>query len=109
MFTVMLFIFFCFFGILAMFFYIYWRQEALIKGLHEESTQTRLLIRSLESRLDYLAQLCLAEKSNGVSAEDKNTIGINNSPSADPLLHLSFDEPANEALEKSNLEMNINL
>lgn len=109
MFSIMLFIFFCFFGILAMFFYIYWRQEGIIKELHEESTQIKMVIRSLESRLDYLAQLCLAEKNNGASPDDKIAMAIKDTPSADPLLHLSFDDPAKGALDKSNLEMDINL
>ena len=109
MFSIMLFIFFCFFGILAMFFYIYWRQEILIKGIHEENTQTRVLIRSLESRLDYLAQLCLTDKNNAASADDKISMIVNDSPTTDPLLHLSFDDPSKNGQDKSSFEMNINL
>ncbi len=62
MFSAMLFIFFCFFGILAMFFHVLWRQEQIAKSLKEENTQLRVLLRALESRMDYLAQICLAEK-----------------------------------------------
>lgn len=54
MFSIMLFIFLCFFGILAVLVYMLRCQDKLVKQLHEEHAQLRLLLRAMESRLDYL-------------------------------------------------------
>ena len=54
MFSIMLFIFLCFFGILAVLYHMLRSQEKLCKSLHEEHAQMRVMLRSLESRLDDL-------------------------------------------------------
>lgn len=54
MFSIMLFIFLCFFGILAVLVYMLRSQERLVRQLHEEHAQLRLLLRAVESRMDYL-------------------------------------------------------
>lgn len=109
MFQIMLFIFFCFFGILAMFFYIQWRQEQIARTLKEENTQLRVLLRALESRLDYLAQICLSENGNNreIAGNDPKTRG--DLASTDPLLHLSFDEPGESPSSSRNSGLDINL
>lgn len=105
----MLFIFFCFFGILAMFFYIQWRQEQIARSLREENTQLRVLLRALESRLDYLAQICLSEKGDNleIASNDPNTIP--DIAGTDPLLHLSFDEPGESPGNTRGSGLDINL
>ncbi len=54
MFSIMLFIFLCFFGILAVLVYMLRCQEKLVRQLREDHAQLRVMLRALESRLDYL-------------------------------------------------------
>ena len=54
MFSIMLFIFLCFFGILAVLVYMLRTQERLVQQLRDEHAQVRVLLRAVESRLDYL-------------------------------------------------------
>lgn len=92
MFSFMLFIFLCFFGILAVLYHMLRSQEKLCKSLHEEHAQMRVLLRSLESRLDAMdvaEPVALAGKGAARLAPRPAP-----APAEDPLLHLSFDEPA---------------
>lgn len=54
MFSIMLFIFLCFFGILAVLVYMLRGQEQLVTQLRDEHAQLRVLLRAMESRLDHL-------------------------------------------------------
>ncbi|MCX4309080.1 MAG: hypothetical protein OSJ28_02075 [Desulfovibrio sp.] len=109
MFSAMLFIFFCFFGILAMFFHVLWRQEQIAKSLKEENTQLRVLLRALESRMDYLAQICLAEKGQLPDSSIRDTRARADMAGIDPLLHLSFDEPGHPVEGNDKTGMDIHL
>lgn len=81
MFSLMLFIFLCFLGMLAVQFYMLRSQERLNRALRDEHAQMRVLLRAMEARLDALG--CPAETA------------VQATPAAqDPLLHLSFDAPA---------------
>ena len=75
MFSIMLFIFLCFFGILAVLVYMLRCQEKLVRQLREEHTQLRMMLRAMESRLDYPdgSQPAAAD----VSAAD---VSVNDSP-----------------------------
>ena len=85
MFSIMLFIFLCFFGILAVLYHMLRSQEKLCKSLHEEHAQMRVLLRAMEARLDAL----------GCPAPKLAEAAVQATPAAqDPLLHLSFDAPA---------------
>lgn len=53
MFSIMLFIFLCFFGILAVLVYMLRCQEKLVRQLREDHAQLRVMLRALESRLDF--------------------------------------------------------
>ena len=53
MFSIMLFIFLCFFGILAVLVYMLRCQEKLVRQLREDHAQLRVMLRAMESRLDY--------------------------------------------------------
>ncbi|MDE7241958.1 hypothetical protein [Desulfovibrio sp.] len=108
MFSALLFIFFCFFGILAALFYLLKRQEQAWQLLRDEHAQLRVLLRALESRLEYLAAVCLdpeqarrAEARAATAAGDDKP-GASSAPvsagpagasGTDPLLRLSFEEP----------------
>lgn len=93
MFSIMLFIFLCFFGILAVLYHMLRSQEKLCKSLHEEHAQMRMMLRSLESRLDALDMTAPAPAaaSNGAARLAPRPAP---QPAEDPLLHLSFDDPA---------------
>lgn len=83
MFSLMLFIFLCFLGMLAVQFYMLRSQERLNRALRDEHAQMRVLLRAMEARLDALG--CPAPKLAETAVP----------PAAqDPLLHLSFDAPA---------------
>lgn len=86
MFSLMLFIFLCFLGMLAVQFYMLRSQERLNRALREEHAQVRVLLRAVEARLDAL----------GCPAAPKvaETVVQATPASQDPLLHLSFDAPA---------------
>lgn len=53
MFSIMLFIFLCFFGILAVLVYMLRCQEKLVRQLREEHDQLRVMLRTMEARLDF--------------------------------------------------------
>ena len=93
MFSIMLFIFLCFFGILAVLYHMLRSQEKLCRSLHEEHVQMRVLLRSLESRLDGLD---VTEQETAPSLQSAARLAARPAPqpAEDPLLHLSFDEPA---------------
>ena len=108
MFSALLFIFFCFFGILAALFYLLKRQEQAWQLLRDEHAQLRVLVRALESRLEYLAAVCLdpeqAHRAEARAARDagEEKAGASSAPRSDgpagasgtdPLLRLSFEEP----------------
>lgn len=57
MFSLMLFIFLCFLGMLAVQFYMLRSQERLNRALRDEHAQMRVLLRAMEARLDALAAL----------------------------------------------------
>ena len=94
MFSFMLFIFLCFFGILAVLYHMLRSQEKLCRSLHEEHVQMRVLLRSLESRLDGLD--VTEQEDAAPSAKGAARLAPRSAPqpAEDPLLHLSFDEPA---------------
>ena len=60
MFSLMLFIFLCFLGMLAVQFYMLRSQERLNRALRDEHAQMRVLLRAMEARLDALG--CPAPK-----------------------------------------------
>lgn len=82
MFSIMLFIFLCFLGMLAVLFYMLRSQERLCQILRDEHAQMRVLLRAMEARLDAL----------GGSA-DPEPRPAETLPARDPLLHLSFEDP----------------
>ena len=94
MFSIMLFIFLCFFGILAVLYHMLRSQEKLCKSLHEEHAQMRVLLRSLESRLDALDVTEPADAAFSPRGAARLAPRPAPAPAEDPLLHLSFDEPA---------------
>lgn len=96
MFSIMLFIFLCFFGILAVLYHMLRSQEKLCKSLHEEHAQMRMMLRSLESRLDAMdvAASAAAGSGNGATRLAPRPAP---QPAEDPLLHLSFGDPAQSA------------
>lgn len=94
MFSIMLFIFLCFFGILAVLYHMLRSQEKLCRALHEEHAQMRVLLRSLESRLDALDVTEPADAEFSHKGAARLAPRPAPQPAQDPLLHLSFDEPA---------------
>ena len=127
MFSIMLFIFLCFFGILAVLVYMLRGQERLVKQLRDEHAQLRVMLRAMESRMDYpdarpaeVAQddRLLTDQPLAQAAPEKphtadpfenfsgQTRAARLTPvlehrtadtDSDPLLHLSFDPPAAHA------------
>ena len=100
MFSIMLFIFLCFFGILAVLYHMLRSQEKLCKSLHEEHAQMRVMLRSLESRLDAMDVAAPAAAATGNSATriaPRPASHAAPQPAEDPLLHLSFGDPAQSA------------
>ncbi len=93
MFSFMLFIFLCFFGILAALFYMLRSQEKLCQSLREEHAQLRVLLRALESRLDVL---CDAHGEGGAPSRAVD-LSSRAASAEDPLRRLSFDAPDAEA------------
>lgn len=95
MFSIMLFIFFCFFGILAVLYHMLRSQEKFCRALREEHAQMRILLHAMELRLDALG----IPQTHGVAQPQARSATRLVPPSApqpsnDPLLNLSFDEPA---------------
>lgn len=127
MFSIMLFIFLCFFGILAVLVYMMRGQERLVKQLRDEHAQLRVLLRAMESRLDYPdARPAEAEPDDHLLTDQSLSQAAPENPhttdpfenfsgqtraarltpvhenrtadtDSDPLLHLSFDPPAAHA------------
>ena len=99
MFSIMLFIFLCFFGILAVLYHMLRSQEKLCKSLHEEHAQMRVMLRSLESRLDDLdvAAPAAAAGNGATRLAPRPASHAAAQPAQDPLLHLSFGDPAQSA------------
>lgn len=104
MFSALLFMFFCFFGILAALFYLSKRQEHAWQLLRDEHAQLRVLLRALESRLEYLAAVTLdpeqtrrahdpARGETAPEITDPQQPFPAEGSGRDPLLRLSFEEP----------------
>ena len=105
MFSALLFIFFCFFGILAALFFLHKREEQAWQLLRDEHAQLRVLTRALESRLEYLAAVCLDPEQARRAGERSAKEAQHEAPypprdetpagpsGTDPLLRLSFEEP----------------
>ncbi len=106
MFSALLFMFFCFFGILAALFYLFKRQDHAWQTLRDEHAQLRVLLRALESRLEYLATVTLdpEQTHRAHDAARQEAAPENAAPyqpfaapaeasGRDPLLRLSFEEP----------------
>lgn len=98
MFSALLFIFFCFFGLLAAIFHLLRRQDQAVRLLRDEHAQIRVLLRAVESRLDYLATAVL-DPAQAASAEERDATRAGRgatppeAPGLDPLLRLSFEQP----------------
>ena len=99
MYSIMLFIYLCFFGILAVLYHMLRSQEKLCKSLHEEHAQMRVMLRSLESRLDDLdvAAPAAAAGNGATRLAPRPASHAAAQPAEDPLLHLSFGDPAQSA------------
>ncbi len=107
MFSALLFMFFCFFGILAALFYLLKRQEHAWQLLRDEHAQLRVLLRALESRLEYLAAVTLDPEQTRRAHDPARQEAAQETASPypplaaapaeasgrDPLLRLSFEEP----------------
>lgn len=107
MFSIMLFIFLCFFGILAVLYHMLRSQEKLCRSLREEHAQMRVLLRALESRLDGLETADAPHASVRSAAHLAPRPAV--PPSEDPLLRLSFDEPAAEQKSSSGIDPALDL
>ena len=86
MFSIMLFIFLCFLGMLAVLFYMLRSQQRLCQVLRDEHPQMRVLLRAMEPPLAVWAG------SAGPDPRPPEPL-----PARDPLLHLSFEAPAPSA------------
>lgn len=82
MFSIMLFIFLCFLGMLAVLFHMLRSQERLCRILRDEHAQMRVLLRAMESRLDALS-----------GADEPAPRPTGDLAGHDPLLRLSFEDP----------------
>ena len=78
-FPFMLFIFFGITAILAAMFYLLHKQERLFRILRDENAELRVLLRAVGSRTDLSAPM-----------SDRQAFS---SPTEDPLLNLSFEDP----------------
>lgn len=102
MFSIMLFIFLCFSGMLAVLFYMLRSQERLCRALRDEHAQLRVLLRALESRLDTLDGSGAARPTQAAPAGDPllrlsfEAPRREQTPATDPALDLHFDPPADE-------------
>lgn len=88
MLSLMIFVFLCFLGMLGMLYFMLRNQEKMCQTLREEHAQTRLLLRALESRLENTMRGTVSPAGLDDTQEAESM------PQHDPLLHLSFDEPA---------------
>lgn len=102
----MVFIFFCFTGLLAFMFHIFQTMEKQGRILRDDLAQVRVLLRALESRIDSQVviqksgQSCTTKTDNGYHASGHVSCGVlpvnSGVATGDPLLHLSFDVPMQE-------------
>ncbi|MDD4702267.1 MAG: hypothetical protein PHI96_08610 [Desulfovibrio sp.] len=91
MFSIMLFIFLCFFGILAVLVYMLRCQDRLVRQLHEEHAQLRLLLRAMESRLDYLDGSPPAASLSDADDPEEQRILTDSSPLAETEMDMDMD------------------
>lgn len=105
MYALMIFMFCFFIGSLAMFIYSSQKRENLSRALSDEHAQLRVLLRAMESRLDNMEKLLAIQTmpkdaaSSAGMAEHNSFMAVehtqNKEPAGhDPLLHLSFEDPA---------------
>lgn len=114
MFELMIFMFCFLVASIIMFFYWLKRSDDHYRNLNDEHAQLRVLMRAMESRLENMEK-SLAVYSGMVespilsSKEDKKQGNTEAAESAnaghDPLLHLSFEEPACNARGYSDTEL----
>lgn len=103
MLTFMVFIFFCFSGLLAFMFHIFQTMEKQGRILRDDLAQVRVLLRALESRIDSQAVAQKATQAwNYQPANESHVSGmiapaLGGAVTADSLLHLSFDVPVQDA------------
>lgn len=91
MFSLMLFMFFFFVGMIAVMWYGQNKLEKQIHSLSEQNAQLNILLRAMESRIDRMM------------GESKNS-SVNSA--MDPLLHLSFGDSSLDSLPK---DMGLNI
>ena len=96
MFSIMLFIFLCFFGILAVLVYMLRSQERLVRQLHEEHAQLRLLLRAVESRMDYLDGGQPAAAPSNTDSPEQQHIHMNSEPLAEAEMDMGMDSNQHE-------------
>lgn len=101
MFTIMIFLFFFFLGILGMFWYQSHRLGMQLRELSEEHAQLRVLLRALESRVEGVAAF---EKTRAKGQEGESRENADSQPGHDPLLHLSFDKARENPAGELNLD-----
>lgn len=97
MFSILLFMFFFFLGIIAIFIFIARRVDAHFRSLSEENAQLRVLLRAIESHLDGEDAPCGPKTE--MPADDA---------AKDPLLHLSFEKTAPGRVNDPALELRFN-
>lgn len=107
MFPFMLFIFFCFFGVLLILYHMLRMQERHFRLLQEEHAQMRVLIRAMESRLDALQTESPNEKNADTTEGSirRHIIHPVQRPTDDSLLHLSFEAPPEAQKKDSALDI----
>ncbi|WP_297669851.1 hypothetical protein [uncultured Desulfovibrio sp.] len=95
MFPFMLFMFFCFLGVLVMLYHMLRTQEKSFRLLQEEHAQMRVLLRAMESRLDVLDEDAEAAGVRDGAAKAATRLAPRPAarPADDDLLRLSFDAP----------------
>lgn len=114
MYMLMIFMFCFFLGFMAMYWYLLRKIENIARMQSDESAQLRVLMRAMEARLDKMSQM---ERLNalfqGKLAPDAKLPGeegaaADESAGHDPLLHLSFEQPASlsEAIDPG-LDLNM--
>lgn len=101
MFMLMLFMFCFFLGFIAMFIYLLKKLDNMARTQSDENAQLRVMLRAMESRLDKLSQIgrinaLLQGKfpPDGGLPGESNPDETEDSAGHDPLLHLSFEQPA---------------
>lgn len=109
MFTIMIFLFFFFVGILGMFWYQGNRVAQRLQELSEEHAQLRVLLRAVESRMDGVAALEKARDRTDSGEMPQKGVSREMSPAHDPLLHLSFDQTRENVHSDLNLDKPLKL